>query len=209
MQHGPLWKCFSPHWKKYAAFSAFGKTVSVLLELWPYVENMSQVKTFLNESATMVVLVQVCESKHSHKMKDNLFQRPTNLWQLYFYPLLCSCETDLHTSSSAGWATSSFQRLYLYTLSDNTLLVFQEYVLWLACLHIAVAHRKLAIPTGAVCFAPHTSHRNCKLPKTTHLLNEFSSAPVLCPLLPRTLLFNWSALFSFLPPTTHCVFGEL
>lgn len=28
-------------WKKYAAFCAFGKAMNVLLEFWPYVENMS------------------------------------------------------------------------------------------------------------------------------------------------------------------------
>lgn len=39
------------------------------------------------------------------------------------------------------------------------------------------------------------------LPKTTHLLNEFPSAPVWYALLPGTPLFNWSAH----PPTIHGV----
>lgn len=70
-------------------------------------------------------------------------------------------------------------------------------MLWLACCLGAVAYRKLAIPTGAVCFAPLASHRNCVLPKPTHLLNEFPSAPAWCALLPGMLLFNWPALVFF------------
>ncbi len=88
-------------------------------------------------------------------------------------------------------AVQPVQRLHLQALSNNTLLVFQESVLWLACLFGAVAYRKLAFPAGAVCFTPLTSHRNCVLPKTTHLLNEFPSAPVWYALLPGTPLFNW------------------
>lgn len=140
MQHGPLWKCFSPHWKKYSALCAFGKTASVLLELWPYVENMSQVKTFLNESATMVVLVQVCESKQSQKMKDNVFQRPTNQWQLFFYPLHAVVKPIYTPAVQLARPPRTFKG-FISTLSVTTRCLFSmsRCYDWLACtvpLHI-------------------------------------------------------------------------
>lgn len=63
---------------------------------------------------------------------------------------------------------------------------------WLAPIG-AVAFRKLAIPFGTVRFAPLPSHRNNKLPKITHLRNEFPSAAVWYTLLPGMPPFNWSA----------------
>lgn len=124
------------------------------------------------------------EIKHGLKTNSNAFQRSKCPLQVFFYSFFAAL--GLPSSPAASWVVTS-------EISVTTRLCCMCVCYdWLACSVLLHTGSLLSLPALS---ASHLSprHRNSVLPKITHLLNEFPSAPVWCALLPGTPLFNWSA----------------